>query len=240
MPSSRSWTSTTSAWRASGAWTWSGSGAIVQRPLAAVIARPGVGARPRDLEGRRVGVTGLPSDEAVLRAVVEDDGGDYDRVRKVTIGFSAVPSLVAGRVDAVVVVLERRGRRAAAPRACRRASSASTTSARRATRSSCSRRCARRSSGTPTWPAGVLAALEDGTEAALRDRATAAIDRIARASGADRDLVSAQLEAIAPALRPALRLDRSALEDWARFDAEFGILRSRPDVDEAFALGAPG
>ena len=55
-----------------------GLGGIVQRPLAAVIARPGI-ARPRDLEGRRVGVTGLPSDEAVLRAVVEDDGGDYDR-----------------------------------------------------------------------------------------------------------------------------------------------------------------
>ena len=58
-----------------------GVGALVQRPLAAVIARAGDVSRPRDLEGRRVGVTGLPSDEAVLRAVVEDDGGDYDRVR---------------------------------------------------------------------------------------------------------------------------------------------------------------
>src|SRR5918999_3452184 len=37
-----------------------GIGAIVQRPLAAVIARGDVD-RPRDLEGRRVGVTGLPS-----------------------------------------------------------------------------------------------------------------------------------------------------------------------------------
>jgi putative hydroxymethylpyrimidine transport system substrate-binding protein len=76
-------------------------GALVQRPLAAVIAEPEV-RRPRDLEGRRVGVTGLPSDTAVLRAVVEDDGGDFDRVRRVTIGFSAVPSLIARRVDAVV------------------------------------------------------------------------------------------------------------------------------------------
>ena len=47
-------------------------------------------------------MTGLPSDEAVLRAVVEHDGGDYDRVKKITIGYSAVPSLIAGRVDAVV------------------------------------------------------------------------------------------------------------------------------------------
>jgi putative hydroxymethylpyrimidine transport system substrate-binding protein len=79
-----------------------GVGALVQRPLAAVIARRGEVRRPRDLEGRRVGVTGLPSDEAVLRAVVEDDGGDFDRVERVTIGFSAVPSLISRRVDAVV------------------------------------------------------------------------------------------------------------------------------------------
>ena len=46
-----------------------GVGALVQRPLAAVIARAGI-RRPRELEGRRVGVTGLPSDDAVLRAVL--------------------------------------------------------------------------------------------------------------------------------------------------------------------------
>jgi putative hydroxymethylpyrimidine transport system substrate-binding protein len=49
-----------------------------------------------------VGVTGAPADEAVLRAVVEGDGGDYDRVRRTTIGFTAVPSLIAKRVDAAV------------------------------------------------------------------------------------------------------------------------------------------
>src|SRR5919106_4132234 len=51
-----------------------GVAAIVQRPLAAVIAadRQAV-RRPRDLEGRRVGVTGLPSDDAVLDSVIESD-----------------------------------------------------------------------------------------------------------------------------------------------------------------------
>ena len=114
-----------------------GVGALVQRPLAAVIARRGEVRRPRDLEGRRVGVTGLPSDEAVLRAVVEHDGGDYDRVKKVTIGFSAVPSLIAGRSTP--------WSRSGTPRAwrcasagSRRVSSASTTTARRAIPSSCS------------------------------------------------------------------------------------------------------
>ena len=72
--------------------------ALVQRPLAAVLARPGI-ERPRELEGRRAGVTGLPSDRAVLRSVVAGDGGDPEQVRATTIGFRAVPALLAGRVD---------------------------------------------------------------------------------------------------------------------------------------------
>ena len=94
-----------------------GVGALVQRPLAALLADPSV-RRPRDLEGRTVGVSGLPSDPAFLRAIVEQDGGDVERVRQVTIGFQAVSALVAKRVDAVPafwnaegVALEQRGRR---------------------------------------------------------------------------------------------------------------------------------
>src|ERR687892_1207684 len=93
-----------------------GVGALVQRPLAAVIARREPIRRPRDLEGRRVGVTGLPSDDAVLRAVVEADGGDFDDVDRVTIGFASVANLLAGKVDAATafwnaegVVLRERG-----------------------------------------------------------------------------------------------------------------------------------
>ena len=74
---------------------------VVKEPLAAVIARRGV-ARPRSLEGRRVGLSGLPSDTAVLRSVISDDGGNPRRARQVTIGFSAVRSLISKRVDAVV------------------------------------------------------------------------------------------------------------------------------------------
>src|SRR5436190_5598047 len=77
-----------------------GIGALVQRPLAAVIARGSVG-RPRDLAGKSVGVTGLPSDIAVLRAVVAGDHGNFAAVKRVTIGFSAVPAMIATRVDAV-------------------------------------------------------------------------------------------------------------------------------------------
>jgi NitT/TauT family transport system substrate-binding protein/putative hydroxymethylpyrimidine transport system substrate-binding protein len=74
--------------------------AVVQRPLAAVLALPDVD-RPRDLEGRRVGVTGVPSDDAVLRSIVGGDGGDPDLVRPTTIGFDAVRSLLSERVARV-------------------------------------------------------------------------------------------------------------------------------------------
>ena len=73
--------------------------ALVQRPLAAVLAQPGI-RTPKDLEGKRAGVTGLPSDSAVLRSVVEGAGGDADRVRETTIGFQAVKALLARRVAA--------------------------------------------------------------------------------------------------------------------------------------------
>jgi putative hydroxymethylpyrimidine transport system substrate-binding protein len=208
-----------------------GVGALVQRPLAAVIARPGI-RRPRDLEGKRVGVTGLPSDDAVLRAVVEHDGGDYSRVRRTTIGFSAVPTLIAGRVDAVVafwnsegVALRQRGvstrefrvDRYGAPRYPELviATKASTLRER------------------PEVIDDALAKLHRGTAEALRDR-QATIDRIVRASGADEALVRAQLDAVAPALLPPVVLDREALRGWARFDARFGILKRPPDVERAF------
>ena len=74
---------------------------IVQRPLAAILARrDGPVKRPRDLDGHTVGVTGLPSDTAVVDSEVSADGGDPAGVEEVTIGFNAVASLAAGRVDA--------------------------------------------------------------------------------------------------------------------------------------------
>ena len=73
--------------------------AIEQRPLAAVIAAPAI-RTPRELAGRTVGITGVPSDTAVLRSVVAGAGGDPGRVRTITIGFNAVADLLAGRVAA--------------------------------------------------------------------------------------------------------------------------------------------
>jgi NitT/TauT family transport system substrate-binding protein/putative hydroxymethylpyrimidine transport system substrate-binding protein len=210
-----------------------GVGALVQRPLAAVIAR-GV-RRPRELEGRRVGVTGLPSDDAVLRAVVEADGGRADRVRRVTIGFTAVPSLVAGRVAAATAFWNAEGvalrERGVATREFR-------VDAYGAPRYPELVLAVRRDTLTRHRAVvrGTLGALAAGTRAALR-RPDGAAREIERASGAGPALVRAQLDAVAPALSPPLVLDREVLEEWARWDARFGILARPPDVERAFELG---
>ena len=75
--------------------------AIVQRPLASVIARDRNEIRtPADLAGKTIGVTGVPSDDAVLDTVLRSGGVDPSDVHRVTIGFNAVADLAAGKVDA--------------------------------------------------------------------------------------------------------------------------------------------
>ena len=208
-----------------------GVGALVQRPLAAIIARRDVG-RPRDLEGRRVGVSGLPSDPAVLRAVVEGDGGDFRKVRQVTIGFAAVPSLIGRKVDAVPVfwnaegvVLKRRGVPVREFRVEDYGAPRYPEVVLFTTRSTFERR--------RELVDALVAAVREGTDDVLRDPEPA-VREIARAGGAETDLVRAQLEAVAPAFRPPLVLRRHALEGWADFAARFGILERRPDVEAAF------
>ena len=209
-------------------------GALVQKPLAALLAQPRI-RRPRDLAGRTVGVSGLPSDPAFLRAIVEHDGGDYARIKQVTIGFNAVSALSTGRVDAVPafwnaegVALEQRGRPMRQFRVERY--------------------------GAPPYPevvlitsrrtlerrrkdiAGAVAAIEAGVRATLADRGAAVRD-VARASRAtDTALVRAQLDAVAPLFSPPVRLDRAVLERWATFDAQIGLVDERPDVNRAFVF----
>jgi putative hydroxymethylpyrimidine transport system substrate-binding protein len=205
---------------------------LVQRPLAAVIARSGI-KRPRELAGRTVGVTGLPSDVAVLNAVVSGDGGDFSAVKQHTIGFSAVAQMIAGRVDAVTafwnaegVVLHTRGVKINDFRVDRY--------------------------GAPPYPEVVLfvkrstlrskrkqlrellAALTDGVESVHRDP-NAAIKQIADVSGADIPLVRAQMQAVDPLFDPPMRFDKPVLAKWAAWDAKFGILPRRPNVARLFA-----
>lgn len=75
--------------------------ALTQRPLGGLITLEGSGYRsPADLEGATVGVTGVPSDEAVLETLVSESGGDPGSVERITIGFNGIQSLASGKIDA--------------------------------------------------------------------------------------------------------------------------------------------
>ncbi len=208
---------------------------IVQRPLASIIARAdGPVRRPRELEGRTVGVTGLPSDEAVVDSEVSADGGEPARVERVTIGFNAVAALAADRVDAVTgfwnaegVALRSQGTPIRVFKVDRY--------------------------GAPHYPELVLVAsrhtVEDdpqlvdvivdatarGYELAFEHPARALDDLIAANPGLDRAEQAAQLRALRPDLHPT-PFDRAVLEEWAAWDLEHGLLERPLDVDAAFRL----
>jgi NitT/TauT family transport system substrate-binding protein/putative hydroxymethylpyrimidine transport system substrate-binding protein len=211
-----------------------GIGALVQRPLAAVIARGSI-ARPRDLAGRTVGVTGLPSDVAVLRAVVQGDGGRFAAVRQLTIGFAAVTEMIQGRVDAVTafwnaegVVLHQRGVKTSDFRVDRYGAPPYPEVVFFAKRTTAAKKA--------KLLRATLATVAEGVRSVHRDPA-AAIAQIAAVSGADRPLVAAQMRAVDPLFDPPLRLDRAVVARWATWDARFGILPRRPDPGRLFDFG---
>ena len=209
--------------------------ALVQRPLAAVIARPGI-RRPSQLRGKRAGVTGLPSDDAVLEAVAPG-------AEPVTIGFQAVQALVAGRVAAVTAFWDVEGvelqRRLPGVHEFRV-----------------------EDFGAPAYPELVLAVtrttLEDdpaevraiirtlqrGYIEAQADPESAVQAVVAREDDADAAALTAQLDAVAPAFTAGAPvfgyLDRSRLRAWAAWDVKMGILERPLDVDRAFSFGLVG
>lgn len=208
---------------------------IVQRPLAAVIARAsGAVRRPRDLQGQTVGVTGLPSDEAIVDSEVSADGGDPAKVDRVTIGFNAVSSLAAGKVDAATgfwnsegVALQRQGipvrifkvdRYGAPPYP----ELILTTSRRTAEHE-------------PELSSAMVAATTRGYEVAFEHPAQALDDLLAEVPSLERADQAAQLRALRPDLHPA-PFDQRVLREWAAWDLEHGLLERPLDVNEAFLL----
>ena len=208
---------------------------IVDAPLASVIARgDGPVRRPRDLDGHTVGVTGLPSDEAVVDSEVSADGGDPARVNRVTIGFGAVPSLAAGKVDAVTgfwnaeaVALRRRGvpirvfkvDEYGAPRY---PELVLTTSEKTLTE-------------RPALVRKMIAATTRGYAFAVAHPNQALDDLLASNPSLDRAEQAAQLRVLLPDLRPA-PFDRRVLHEWAAWDLEHGVLERPLDVEAAFDL----
>jgi putative hydroxymethylpyrimidine transport system substrate-binding protein len=78
--------------------------AVVPRPLNSFMAiEPHVNSL-RDLKGRTVGITGVPSDYATLDTGLASVGLTRKDVKIVSVGYSLLPALLAHRVDAVLGV----------------------------------------------------------------------------------------------------------------------------------------
>jgi len=78
-------------------------GAIVQKPLTSVISLPKAKIRrPADLKGKTVGTAGIDYQSAYLRTILLEAGVQPDTVKQRNVGFSLVPSLLTGKVDAVL------------------------------------------------------------------------------------------------------------------------------------------
>jgi putative hydroxymethylpyrimidine transport system substrate-binding protein len=209
---------------------------IVQRPLASVIARTtGPVRRPRDMQGHRVGVTGLPSDEAVVDSEVEADGGDPAKVDEVTIGFNAVSSLAAGKVDAATGFWNAEAialRRQAVPIRVFKVDRFGappypelilTTSRKTLERD-------------PELVEAVISATRRGYTFTEQNPEAALEDLLAADKALERADQAAQLKALMPVLHPK-PFDRGVLEDWADWDLQHGLLERPLDVEEAFRLG---
>jgi putative hydroxymethylpyrimidine transport system substrate-binding protein len=208
---------------------------IVHRSLASVLTRfESDVRRPRDLEGHTVGVTGLPSDNAVVDAEVKADDGDPAKVKKVTIGFSAVPALAAKKVDAVTAFWNAEGvelERMNVPL----------------------RRFVVDRYGAPKYPELVLATSHDLLESdpALVEAVVDATMRgykftALQPAKALRDLLAAnpsldeadqqeRLTVVASSMH-AVPFRPGVLREWAAWDLENGILERPLDVRAAFDL----
>jgi putative hydroxymethylpyrimidine transport system substrate-binding protein len=210
--------------------------ALVQRPLAAVLAQPAI-RTPKDLEGKRAGVTGLPSDSAVLRSVVEGAGGDADRVRETTIGFEAVKALLAGRVAAATAFWDVEGVALREKRPGIREFRVDDYGApsypelvRTVTRATLH--------DHPALVRATIRALQRGYTDTQNDPESAVSTMLEREPSLDRAQLAAQLDAVAPAFTAGAtefgELRPAALRRWAAWDLRFGILKAPIDVTRAF------
>ncbi len=208
---------------------------IVNAPLASVIARAdGPVRRPRDLEGRTVGVTGLPSDEAVVDSEVSADGGDPSKVKRVTIGFNAVAALAAGRVDAATGFWNAEGVALRGQGVPVRIFKVDDYGAPRYPELvlATSRRTLERD---PELVDAVVDATRSGYADATADPQGALDDLLAANPGLDRADQAAQLRALGSDISPQ-PFDPKVLSEWAAWDRSHGLLADPVDLGATFQL----
>jgi putative hydroxymethylpyrimidine transport system substrate-binding protein len=214
--------------------------ALVQRPLASVIAQPRF-TSPRQLEGQTVGVTGDPSDLAVLRSIVAGAGGKPDSLRTLTIGYDAVPDLLSGRVAAATAFWNDEGVQLAQHadghgryhifRVENYGAPAYPELILTTTRSELN--------AHPHVVRAVVHTLVDGYDYVLAHPRSGAQALESQVSGLSPGAVNAQLKAELPAFLPRGggaygALVPAVLRAWAKWEVRFGIVRRPPDLATMF------
>jgi putative hydroxymethylpyrimidine transport system substrate-binding protein len=207
--------------------------AVASEPLTSLISLPRSAVRdPHDLRGKRVATAGIPYQGGYLEAILDRVGLGLDDVDQVDVGLGLLPSLLSGKVDAVLgmfwnvegVELTQRGERPIIFPVDEL--------------------------GIPTYDELVLvaqgervaddpeaielfiAALERGTGDADRDPAAATRVLVEANPDLDPRLTRAQVEATLPALagergRPYGYMRTSEWEEFAGFFADQGLAETR-------------
>lgn len=77
--------------------------AFVRHSLDAIMYKTESGIQsPKDLEGKNVGYPSASVSEAVVASMVENDGGDMNKVKMIDVGWDLMSSLATDNVDALV------------------------------------------------------------------------------------------------------------------------------------------
>jgi len=76
---------------------------VIPVPLNSLIALSTSGiTTPASLKGRKVGITGIPSDDAILQTLERTAGLSKGDVTPVSVGYNLVPALLSHKVDAIL------------------------------------------------------------------------------------------------------------------------------------------
>jgi putative hydroxymethylpyrimidine transport system substrate-binding protein len=78
-------------------------GALVQKPLTSIISldKPAI-TKPAQLAGKTVGTAGIDYQSAYLQTILAAAHVDPAKVKEKNVGFNLVPTLVTGKVDAIL------------------------------------------------------------------------------------------------------------------------------------------
>ncbi|WP_375102735.1 ABC transporter substrate-binding protein [Paenibacillus sp. RS8] len=77
--------------------------AIVRHPLNhLMVPQSGDIKSPKDLTGKQVGYSSIPLYEAMIRTMIQNDGGDPNASKLIDVGFDLIPAIATGQVDAIM------------------------------------------------------------------------------------------------------------------------------------------